>query len=56
MYYSFVLACAAATADVATSSRAMRQVTMTQGMIAFVFNTAVLALSINIGASLVSGN
>ena len=56
MYYSFVLACAAATADVATSSRAMRQVTMIQGIIAFVFNTAVLALSINIGASLVSGN
>lgn len=56
MYYSFVLACAAATADVTTTSRRMRQVTMMQGIIAFVFNTAVLALTINIGASLVSGN
>jgi uncharacterized membrane protein len=56
MYYSFVLACAAATADVNTTSRSMRQVTMIQGIIAFVFNTAVLALTINIGASLVSGN
>jgi uncharacterized membrane protein len=55
MYYSFVIACAAATADVNTTKRAMRQVTMIQGIIAFVFNTAVLALSINIGASLVSG-
>ena len=56
MYYSFVLACAAATADVNTTSRMMRQVTMVQGIIAFVFNTAVLALTINIGAGLVSGN
>jgi len=29
---------------------------MLQCIIAFVFNTAVLALSINIGASLISGN
>jgi uncharacterized membrane protein len=56
MYYSFVIACAAATADIATLSRPMRQVTMVQGIIAFMFNTAVLALTINIGASLVSGN
>ena len=56
MYYSFVLACAAATADVNTTSRMMRQVTMVQGIIAFVFNTAVLALTINIGAGFVSGN
>ena len=56
MYYSFVIACAAATADVNTLTRRMRQITMVQGIIAFVFNTAVLALSINIGASLVSGN
>ena len=56
MYYSFVIACAAATADINTTARRMRQVTMVQGIIAFVFNTAVLALSINIGASLVSGN
>ena len=55
MYYSFVIACAAATADVNTTKRPMRQVTMIQGIIAFIFNTAVLALSINIGASLVSG-
>ena len=56
MYCSFVIACAAATADINTTSRPMRQVAMVQGIIAFVFNTAVLALSINIGASLVSGN
>lgn len=56
MYQSFVIACAAQTADVNVLSRPMRQVTMLQCVIAFVFNTAVLALSINIGASLISGN
>ena len=56
MYYSFVIACAAATADVNTSSRIMRQTTMIQGIIAFIFNTAVLALTINIGAGLISSN
>ena len=56
MYQSFVIACAAQTADVNVLSRPMRQVTMLQCLIAFVFNTAVLALSINIGASLISGN
>jgi uncharacterized membrane protein len=56
MYQSFVIACAAQTADVNILTRPMRQVTMLQCIIAFVFNTAVLALSINIGASLISGN
>jgi uncharacterized membrane protein len=56
MYQSFVIACAAQTADVNILTRPMRQVTMLQCVISFVFNTAVLALSINIGASLISGN
>lgn len=52
LYYSFVIGCASQTADVATVSRAMRHLTMVHGIISFAFNTAVLALTINVGASL----
>lgn len=52
LYYSFVIGCAAQTADVATTSRAMRMVSLVHGVIAFTFNTAILALMINVGASL----
>ena len=38
----------------ATVSRAMRHLTMVHGIVAFAFNTAVLALTINVGASLLS--
>jgi uncharacterized membrane protein len=54
LYYSFVIGCAAQTGDVATVSREMRHLTMIHGIVAFAFNTAVLALTINVGASLLS--
>jgi uncharacterized membrane protein len=54
LYYSFVIGCAAQTGDVATVSRAMRHLTMIHGIVAFAFNTAILALTINVGASLLS--
>jgi len=54
LYYSFVIGCAAQTADVATTSRDMRLVSLAHGVIAFTFNTAILALMINVGASLLS--
>lgn len=54
LYYSFVIGCAAQTGDVATTSRAMRQLSLVQGVVAFTFNTAILALTINVGASLMS--
>jgi uncharacterized membrane protein len=54
LYYSFVIGCAAQTADVETTSRAMRMVSLVHGVIAFAFNTAILALMINVGASLLS--
>jgi uncharacterized membrane protein len=53
LYYAFVIGCATQTADVNTVSPAMRRVTLIHGVIAFAFNTAILALMINIGASLV---
>jgi len=51
-YFSFVIGCACATADVETISRPMRNVALCHGVIAFFFNTIVLALTINIGAGL----
>ena len=42
----------AQTGDVATISPAMRRLTLVHGIVAFAFNTAILALTINVGASL----
>ena len=53
LYYSFVIGCACQTGDVATVSPAMRRLTLVHGIVAFAFNTALLALMINVGASLV---
>jgi len=47
-----VIGCATQTADVNTVSPAMRRTTLIHGVVAFAFNTAVLALMINVGASL----
>jgi uncharacterized membrane protein len=55
LYYSFVIGCAAQTADVATTTPAMRRLTLFHGIVAFTFNTIILALMINLGASLISG-
>ncbi|MPZ32218.1 MAG: DUF1345 domain-containing protein [Rhodospirillales bacterium] len=54
LHYSFVIGCASQTGDVATVSRAMRHMTMVHGIVSFAFNTAILALTINVGASLLS--
>jgi uncharacterized membrane protein len=52
LYYSFVIGCATQTGDVSTVSRDMRLLTLVHGVVAFAFNTAILALTINVGASL----
>ena len=52
LYYSFVIACAAQTADVSTVSPEMRRVTVIHCVTAFAFNSAILALMINISAGL----
>ena len=54
LYYSFVIGCAAQTGDVGTISPAMRRITLVHGIVSFTFNTAILALTINVGASLLS--
>jgi uncharacterized membrane protein len=52
LYFAFVIGCATATADINITTREMRRVATIHGVVSFVFNTAILALSINIGASL----
>ncbi|MBS0526762.1 MAG: DUF1345 domain-containing protein [Proteobacteria bacterium] len=52
LYYSFVIGCACQTADIDTTTHQMRMVSLAHGVIAFAFNTAILALTINVGASL----
>jgi uncharacterized membrane protein len=54
LYFSFVIGCACATADVNITSRRVRWLAMVHGIVAFVFNTAIVALSINIAAGLLS--
>jgi len=54
LYYAFVIGCATQTADVNTVSPAMRRVSLMHGVVSFAFNTAILALMINVGASLLS--
>jgi uncharacterized membrane protein len=53
LYFAFVIGCACQTADVETVSPAMRRTTLAHGVVAFFFNTIILALTINIGAGLV---
>jgi uncharacterized membrane protein len=52
VYYSFVVGMTSQVSDVVVTSRRMRRLTLVHGFLAFVFNIAVLALSINILASL----
>ena len=55
MYFSFTIAAASQTADIAPASRWMRKVMLAQAVLSFFFNASILGLSINISASLVSG-
>jgi len=52
-YYAFVIGMTSQVSDVAVASRSMRRLTLTHGVLAFLFNIAVLALSINIIASVI---
>ncbi len=53
LYFSFVIGVASQTADVSISSRPMRRVALIHCVLAFFFNTTVLALTINIAAGLI---
>lgn len=55
LYFSFTIAVASQTADIALGSTAARRSVLAQSVLSFFFNLAVLGLSINIAASLVGG-
>ena len=54
MYFAITLAATSQTSDVAVSSRPMRRLVLVHALLSFVFNTCVLALTINILAGLIS--
>ncbi|KAB8315734.1 DUF1345 domain-containing protein [Tolypothrix campylonemoides VB511288] len=53
LYYSFVIGMTSQVSDVQTISRFMRRLTLLHGVLSFFFNTTILAMSINIIASLI---
>jgi uncharacterized membrane protein len=52
LYFSFVIGMTFQTSDVAISRRKLRRLTLGHSILAFFFNTVILALSINIMAGL----
>lgn len=52
IYFAFVIGTSGQTADVAFTSSAMRRIGLIHCVLAFLFNTTLLALTINIAASL----
>ena len=53
LYFSFVIGTTSQTADVSIASRSLRRLALLHGIIAFMFNTTLLALSVNIAAGLI---
>jgi uncharacterized membrane protein len=55
LYFSFTISVAAQTSDVSVQGRAMRKIVLAQSVLSFLFNVAILGLSINIAAGMVGG-
>jgi uncharacterized membrane protein len=55
LYFSFTIAVALQTSDVAVCTRAMRKLVLAQSVLSFFFNLVILGLSINIAAGLIHG-
>jgi uncharacterized membrane protein len=51
LYFAFTVAVTAQTSDVAVTTREMRRIVLFQSVLSFVFNTTILAFSINAAAS-----
>jgi uncharacterized membrane protein len=54
LYFSANLGAAAQTSDVMITSPAMRRLALSHTILSFLFNTTILALAVNVGASLLS--
>lgn len=51
LYFSFTIAVTAQTSDVGVTTRAMRRLVLFQSVLSFIFNTTILAFSVNAAAS-----
>ena len=52
LYFAFTIAVASQTADVAVTNTGLRRLVLRQSVLSFAFNTAILALTVNIAASM----
>jgi uncharacterized membrane protein len=55
LYFSFTIAVAAQTSDVTVMTQDMRKVVLAQSVLSFLFNAAIIGLSINVAAGLIGG-
>jgi uncharacterized membrane protein len=55
-YFSFTIAAACQTADVATNNRSIRRVVIAHTLVSFFFNASILGFAINVTAGLIGGN
>lgn len=55
LYFSYTIGCTSQTSDIAVTTRHARGIVLLHSILTFVFNTSILAMAINVGASLVSG-
>ena len=55
-YFSFTIAAACQTADVATMDAGVRKVVIAHTLISFLFNASILGFAINVTAGLIGGS
>ena len=55
LYFSFVIGMTSQTSDVEVTSREIRRLALMHGVLAFFFNTTIVAMSINIIAGMIQG-
>jgi uncharacterized membrane protein len=56
IYFSFTIAVACQTSDVATTQTGIRRTVITHSIVSFLFNVSILGFAINVSAGLVGGN
>lgn len=54
LYFSYTIGCTSQTSDVAVTTHHARAIVLLQSVLTFIFNTSILAMAINVGASLLS--
>lgn len=55
LYFSYTIGCTSQTSDIGVTTRQARGIVLAHSILTFIFNTSILAMAINVGASLVSG-